>query len=210
MLANSELPSNLELVDKVEVLASDEPLDGTYDSLTPLSSIFFEASSFHASSYIITFISRHDTAISDTTGVGTLEPNQSMKELTAKGKDGVLSVKKNQIDCELLGSCSALLTMLSAVNSFDSSWFALKKNRLFSGVKEELLVTSEGRNPRVSEEEIERFRRLQRMEESGKKRSFLFDAFTRPKVKGTGPSPQGQIPDTEGEAPLKAGSITRA
>ncbi|CAK7328757.1 unnamed protein product [Dovyalis caffra] len=50
-----------------------------------------------------------------------------MKELTAKGKDGVLSVKKNQIDCE-----------------------------------------------------------------------------------GTGPSPQGQIPDTEGEAPLKAGSITRA
>jgi|EndMetStandDraft_6_1072998.scaffolds.fasta_scaffold00224_11 hypothetical protein len=31
MLANYELPSNLELVDKVEVLASDEPLDGTYE-----------------------------------------------------------------------------------------------------------------------------------------------------------------------------------
>lgn len=48
-----------------------------------------------------------------------------------------------------LVAVSALLTMLSAVNSFDSSWFAVKKNRLFSGVKEELLVTSEGRNPRV-------------------------------------------------------------
>lgn len=48
-----------------------------------------------------------------------------------------------------LVAVSALPTMLSAVNSFDSLWFAVKKNRLFSGVKEELLVTSEGRNPRV-------------------------------------------------------------
>lgn len=48
-----------------------------------------------------------------------------------------------------LVAVSALPAMLSAVNSFDSSWFAVKKNRLFSGVKEELLVTSEGRNPRV-------------------------------------------------------------
>lgn len=32
-----------------------------------------------------------------------------------------------------LVAVSALLTMLSAVNSFDSSWFAVKKNRLFSG-----------------------------------------------------------------------------
>ena len=31
MLANSEFPSDLELVDKVEVLASSEPLDGTYE-----------------------------------------------------------------------------------------------------------------------------------------------------------------------------------
>lgn len=53
------------------------------------------------------------------------------------------------VDSELLVAVSALPAMLSAVNSFDSSWFAVKKNRLFSGVKEELLVTSEGRNPRV-------------------------------------------------------------
>ena len=31
MLTNYELPSNLELVDNVEVLTSDEPLDDTYE-----------------------------------------------------------------------------------------------------------------------------------------------------------------------------------
>jgi len=40
-------------------------------------------------------------------------------------------------------SYSSACKLSTYVNSFDSSWFAVKKNRLFSGVKEELLVISE-------------------------------------------------------------------
>ena len=47
-------------------------------------------------------------------------------------------------------SSSSACKLSTYVNSFDSSWFAVKKNRLFSGVKEELLVRSEGTSKGLS------------------------------------------------------------